>query len=144
MGNLGPWEIALIVLVILLLFGAKKLPEIGRSMGRGIREFKDTVGDTAKELKDATAETPMSFKDGLNPKQSLKNAVNPFYEEEQQDEVLDGEIVDPGQPAAQPAATQTAPQTAPAEAPAAAPPPAGDPPHDAEPADAERVAAERN
>jgi sec-independent protein translocase protein TatA len=141
MGNLGPWEIALIVLVILLLFGAKKLPEIGRSMGRGIREFKDTVGDTAKELKDATAETPMSFKDGLNPKQSLKNAVNPFHEEEQPDEVLDGEIVDPGQPGAQPAATQPAP---PAEAPAAEPPPAADPPHDAEPADAERVAAERS
>jgi sec-independent protein translocase protein TatA len=130
MGNLGPWEIALIVLVIMLLFGAKKLPEIGRSMGRGIREFKDTVGDTAKELKDATAETPMSFKDGLNPKQSLKNAVNPFHEEEQ-DEVLDGEIVHPD--AARTEETRTA---APAMAESEATSP--DPP------DAERATAERN
>ena len=127
MGNLGPWEIALIVLVILLLFGAKKLPEIGRSMGRGIREFKDTVGDTAKELKDATAETPMSFKDGLNPKQSLKNAVNPFHEEEQPDEVLDGEIVDPTAPRAEDTGDAAESQ---AESPDAA--------------DAERATVERN
>ena len=133
MGNLGPWEIALIVLVILLLFGAKRLPEIGRSMGRGMREFKDTVGDTAKELKDATADTPMSFKDGLNPKQQLKNAVNPFHEEEQDDEVLDGEIVEPA-----------APRTSAAAAPPAAEAPPAAPASGAEPADAERVAAERN
>jgi sec-independent protein translocase protein TatA len=101
MGNIGPWEIALIVLAVLLLFGAKKLPEIGRSMGRGIREFKDTVGDTAKELKEATADTPMSFREGLNPKQQLKDAVNPFHEDEK-DEVLEGEVVE--EPGAEPPA----------------------------------------
>ncbi len=41
--GLGPWEIALIVLVVLLLFGARRLPEVGRSLGQGMREFKNSV-----------------------------------------------------------------------------------------------------
>ena len=40
---LRPWEILLILLVLLLVFGAKRLPEMGRSLGRGMREFKDTL-----------------------------------------------------------------------------------------------------
>jgi sec-independent protein translocase protein TatA len=43
MGPLGWPEIILIVLVLLLVFGAKRLPEMGRSMGKGMREFKDAV-----------------------------------------------------------------------------------------------------
>ena len=39
-GNMGFMEILLILVVVLLLFGAKRLPEIGSSMGKGIREFK--------------------------------------------------------------------------------------------------------
>jgi len=42
-GNLGWPEIILLLLVALLLFGAKKLPEVGRSMGKGIREFKKAL-----------------------------------------------------------------------------------------------------
>ena len=46
---LRPWEILLILLVLLLVFGAKRLPEMGRSLGRGMREFKDTLtGDDDK------------------------------------------------------------------------------------------------
>lgn len=67
MPNISWWEIALLVLVILLIFGPKKLPQIGRSMGRGVREFKDTVTDQSKELKEAVGDTPKEFKDGLNP-----------------------------------------------------------------------------
>lgn len=43
MGAIGPWQIALIVLLILLLFGARKIPEMMRGMGRGVKEFKDAV-----------------------------------------------------------------------------------------------------
>jgi sec-independent protein translocase protein TatA len=43
MGNIGAPEIVLLLLVALLLFGAKRLPEIGRSLGSGMREFKDSV-----------------------------------------------------------------------------------------------------
>ena len=43
MGNIGPLEIVGLLLLALLLFGAKRLPEIGRSLGHGMREFKDSV-----------------------------------------------------------------------------------------------------
>lgn len=42
-GALGPWQIALIVLAILLLFGGRKIPELMRGMGKGIKEFKDAT-----------------------------------------------------------------------------------------------------
>ena len=46
MGNLGFGEIMVILLVVLLLFGAKRLPEVGSSIGKGIREFKRSISDT--------------------------------------------------------------------------------------------------
>ena len=52
LGNLGAGEIFVIALVVLLLFGGKKIPELMRGMGRGIKEFKDAIN------KDYTAETP--------------------------------------------------------------------------------------
>lgn len=50
-GGLGVWEITLIFLVVLLLFGAKRLPEIGSSLGKGIREFKGSLREIEGELK---------------------------------------------------------------------------------------------
>ena len=41
LGMVGPWQIGLIVVVILLLFGGKKIPEMMRGLGSGIKEFKD-------------------------------------------------------------------------------------------------------
>ncbi|MEZ5100365.1 MAG: twin-arginine translocase TatA/TatE family subunit [Thermoleophilia bacterium] len=41
--NIGIWEILLLLLVLLLVFGPKRLPEMGRSLGRGMREFKDSI-----------------------------------------------------------------------------------------------------
>ena len=45
LGMLGPWQIALIVAVILLLFGGRKIPELMRGLGSGIKEFKDASKD---------------------------------------------------------------------------------------------------
>jgi sec-independent protein translocase protein TatA len=45
-GHLGVWEILLIMVAVLLLFGAKRLPEVGASIGKGIREFKRSLTDT--------------------------------------------------------------------------------------------------
>lgn len=50
-GGLGMWEILLIFLVVLLLFGAKRLPEIGSSLGKGIREFKSSIREIEGEIK---------------------------------------------------------------------------------------------
>ncbi|WP_094545993.1 Sec-independent protein translocase subunit TatA/TatB [Rubricoccus marinus] len=55
--SLGPWEIAFIFLAILLLFGAKRIPEIARGLGKGIREFKDATNDIKQEL-NVTDTTP--------------------------------------------------------------------------------------
>ena len=49
-GGLGMGEMVLIFLVVLLLFGAKRLPEIGSSLGKGIREFKGSVREIEKEM----------------------------------------------------------------------------------------------
>lgn len=46
MPNLGFMEIMILLVVVLLVFGAKRLPEIGASMGKGIREFKRSITDT--------------------------------------------------------------------------------------------------
>jgi sec-independent protein translocase protein TatA len=49
-GNLGFTEIMIIVLVVLLLFGARRLPEVGASIGKGIREFKRSLTDTQEAI----------------------------------------------------------------------------------------------
>jgi sec-independent protein translocase protein TatA len=49
-GNLGFTEIALLVVVFLLVFGAKRLPEIGSAMGKGIREFKKSMREVTDEI----------------------------------------------------------------------------------------------
>ena len=93
--NLGPWEIGIIVLVVLLLFGAKSVPKIGRSAGRTMREFKDSVGDMPKEFKEAV-EAPVEIAGAVrNPKRAVKDAFNPFKEEDEpelQDALTDDEI----------------------------------------------------
>lgn len=51
MFGLSPWELLIVFLAILLLFGAKRLPEIGSSLGRGIREFKESIKDVEGEVR---------------------------------------------------------------------------------------------
>ena len=51
-GNLGAGEILIIVLVILVLFGAKKIPELAQGIGKGMKEFKKAINDVQDEIKD--------------------------------------------------------------------------------------------
>ena len=49
-GMLGPWQIVLIVVVVLLLFGGRKIPELMKGLGKGVKEFKDaSKSDEGKE-----------------------------------------------------------------------------------------------
>jgi sec-independent protein translocase protein TatA len=58
-GFIGFPELLLLGLVVLLVFGPKRLPEMGRSLGRGLREFKSSVmSDDDKELEPATSAAP--------------------------------------------------------------------------------------
>jgi len=52
LGNIGPWELALIFLIVLIVFGANKLPKVAKDLGTGIREFKKSLSgesDTKSE-----------------------------------------------------------------------------------------------
>lgn len=65
--NFGMWEVILIFLVILLLFGAKRLPEIGTSLGKGIREFKSSVREIEGEFKAPIEEQSSASKSSDGP-----------------------------------------------------------------------------
>jgi len=73
MFGLGPWELLLIFLAILLLFGAKRLPEIAQGMGKGIKEFKRAMKDTTDEIKNAVDE---SADDSAKDAKDKKNNQN--------------------------------------------------------------------
>jgi sec-independent protein translocase protein TatA len=51
-GNLGMWEVLILLFIVLLLFGAKRLPEIGGSLGKGIREFKGSLKEVEGEFRE--------------------------------------------------------------------------------------------
>lgn len=55
-GGLGAQELLLIFLAVLLLFGAKRIPDIAQGLGKGIREFKGALKETQNELKKSTDE----------------------------------------------------------------------------------------
>ncbi|WP_408641772.1 Sec-independent protein translocase subunit TatA/TatB [Spirosoma rhododendri] len=55
--GLGSQEMILIFLALLLLFGAKKIPELARGLGKGIREFKDATKDVRENIEDSLKET---------------------------------------------------------------------------------------
>jgi sec-independent protein translocase protein TatA len=59
MPNVGPVEIIIVLVIVLLIFGPKRLPDLGRSLGRGMREFKDSVtgkDDDEKQIEERHAE----------------------------------------------------------------------------------------
>lgn len=75
-GLIEPGHLLLILLIALIVFGPKKLPELGRGLGKGIREFKDSMnGATDKVMKEVgvTPEDARKFNESL---QSVRNATN--------------------------------------------------------------------
>lgn len=68
LGAIGPWQIALIVVVVLLLFGGRKIPELMRGLGGGIKEFKSAVKEDEPEDKN----TPQSEGNNTNTNSNKK------------------------------------------------------------------------
>jgi len=58
MGLDNPLHVALLVILLLLVFGAKRLPEMGRSLGAGMREFKDSISGATPSLTQTTQQPP--------------------------------------------------------------------------------------
>ncbi len=56
--GLGPTELILILVVVMLLFGVGKLPEVGAGLGRGIREFKESISGGSEKKEEDSAEKP--------------------------------------------------------------------------------------
>ncbi|MBQ4285006.1 MAG: twin-arginine translocase TatA/TatE family subunit [Bacteroidales bacterium] len=69
LGMIGPWEIVIIALIILLLFGGKKIPELMKGLGKGVKNFKQGMNEVEGELNDIKsdiekpAEKPAEKKD---------------------------------------------------------------------------------
>lgn len=59
-GGLGAWEIALIMLIVLVFFGAKRIPELARGVGRGIREFKDATSEVRNSIESESKKEEVS------------------------------------------------------------------------------------
>lgn len=54
LGIIGGTEIIVILVIVLVLFGGKKIPELMRGLGKGVKEYKNAVNDINKEIKDTT------------------------------------------------------------------------------------------
>lgn len=67
LGNLGTGEIIIIALVVLLLFGGKKIPELMRGIGKGVKSFKDGMNDIEKQINAEPEETPAKQDDKETP-----------------------------------------------------------------------------
>ena len=76
---IGGTEVIFILLAVLLLFGSKRIPEVARAMGKGLREFQKATDDIKRELKDIDKDNPPS-----NPeKSSPTNETDSKYTENQ-------------------------------------------------------------
>jgi sec-independent protein translocase protein TatA len=86
MPNVGPLEIAVVLVIVLIIFGPKRLPELGQSMGRGIREFKNSIsGDKDKD-------SPEEKRHELEASQQV-GASQQDSSDEKRAEPVEGEVV---------------------------------------------------
>jgi sec-independent protein translocase protein TatA len=74
--NLGGGEVILILAVVLLLFGAKKLPELARGLGQGIKEFKKATREVTDEVQNAMNENPPPPQKNI-PASTVPNQTQP-------------------------------------------------------------------
>ncbi|MBT8195401.1 MAG: twin-arginine translocase TatA/TatE family subunit [Bacteroidia bacterium] len=66
LNGLGTAEVALIVFVILIFFGSKRIPDLARGLGKGMREFKDAVGDVKGEVEKSMRDTEQEINKTIN------------------------------------------------------------------------------
>ena len=67
LGIVGPWQIVIIALVILLLFGGKKIPELMKGLGKGVKSFKEGINEIDEQLNTETPAKPKETKETKEP-----------------------------------------------------------------------------
>ena len=76
--GIGGWEVVLILAVVLILFGAKKLPELAKGLGSGIKEFKKATREVTEEIHNSTVDTPQpKIASGSTPQSTVSQATTP-------------------------------------------------------------------
>ena len=75
-GIFGGWEIVLILAVVLILFGAKKLPELAKGLGTGIKEFKKATREVTDEIQNTATDAPPATKPAANSQSPSAPAVS--------------------------------------------------------------------
>ena len=73
MPNVGPLELAIVLIIALVIFGPKRLPELGRSMGRGIREFRSSISGKGDE--DDESSQPPQIEGAEKPGEPVESEV---------------------------------------------------------------------
>jgi len=72
-GGLGVQELLIVFVIALVLFGGKKLPEVGQNLGKALRSFKAAEEETRKDLEGALKDSPASEEEAGRDKESAKN-----------------------------------------------------------------------
>ena len=83
LGDIGGSELILIMVVILIFFGANKIPELARGLGKGIREFKDASSEIRNEFENAGQARPNQYSNQYPPQQPYDQAQQPPYNQPQ-------------------------------------------------------------
>lgn len=78
--NLGGGEVFVIMLVVLLFFGSKRIPELAKGLGKGMREFKDAMNGIENEVRNAASDTPATPKAPAAPVKNLEESPKPTNE----------------------------------------------------------------
>jgi len=61
--SIGPWEVVIVLVVVLIIFGGKKIPELARGLGQGLREFKKATHEIKEEVENATKDSDTGKKE---------------------------------------------------------------------------------
>ncbi len=80
MFGLGPWELMVVFLIVLLVFGAKRIPEIAQGLGKGITEFKKAAREVTDEL-DVSTDSTTHVKNDLKGQSDRNSQTNTLKKE---------------------------------------------------------------
>jgi len=92
--NIGPLEIAIVLIIALIVFGPKRLPELGKSLGKGINEFRDGINKVGKDDDDDDDDDDQDEPAALTPPPGAEPEVTEIINDENQKAEVEAEPVE--------------------------------------------------